>query len=264
MALIPVFFTASTKEIAVKSHEQGILKYPGFCFIEDIETIVYVSSDNELHYIKGDSQVTEIKFEDSKLNFYFNNSLISSVNIVDELRKDIGLEKGTVSEIIDTKILPKANKVIDAVQGHLSSLNEDGDLIDSGKSIIDFEEAGSVQAAKNETLKYIGTLSDEYQDIVSYIKSVADNSDSKGSANQSLVDAKAYTDERISSLINGAPETADTLKELSDLVSNNKDIIDSLNTLVSKKADMEETNNAIETINNKTLTVDPDGILIFK
>ena len=47
MALIPVFYTASTKDIAEKSYEQGILKYPGICWIQDIETIVYVSSDNE-------------------------------------------------------------------------------------------------------------------------------------------------------------------------------------------------------------------------
>lgn len=149
MALIPVFYTASTKDIAEKSHEQGILKYPGICWIQDIETIVYVSSDNELHYVKGNEQI---------------------------------------------------DKVIGAVSGHLPTLNDDGSLVDSGKSVNDFETAGAAASV--------------------------------------LADAKSYINKKISELINGAPETADTLKELSDLVSQNKDVITSLDTLVSKKADI--------------------------
>lgn len=149
MALIPVFYTASTKDIAEKSHEQGILKYPGICWIQDIETIVYVSSDNELHYAKGNEQI---------------------------------------------------DKVIGAVSGHLPTLNDDGSLVDSGKSVNDFEAAGAAASV--------------------------------------LADAKSYINKKISELINGAPETADTLKELSDLVSQNKDVITSLDTLVSKKADI--------------------------
>lgn len=149
MALIPVFYTASTKDIAEKSHEQGILKYPGICWIQDIETIVYVSSDNELHYAKGNEQI---------------------------------------------------DKVIGAVSGHLPTLNDDGSLVDSGKSVNDFETAGAAASV--------------------------------------LADAKSYINKKISELINGAPETADTLKELSDLVSQNKDVITSLDTLVSKKADI--------------------------
>lgn len=149
MALIPVFYTASTKDVAEKSHEQGILKYPGICWIKDIETVVYVSSDNELHYAKGNEQI---------------------------------------------------DKVIGAVSGHLPTLNDDGSLVDSGKSPDDFDEAGAAASA--------------------------------------LADAKSYINKKISELINGAPETADTLKELSDLVSQNKDVITSLDTLLSKKADI--------------------------
>lgn len=149
MALIPVFYTASTKDVAEKSHEQGILKYPGICWIQDIETVVYVSSDNELHYAKGNEQI---------------------------------------------------DKVMDAVSGHLPALNDDGSLVDSGKSVDDFEVAGAAETA--------------------------------------LTDAKSYINKKISELINGAPETADTLKELSDLISQNKDVITSLDTLVSKKADI--------------------------
>lgn len=149
MALIPVFYTASTKDVAEKSHEQGILKYPGICWIQDIETVVYVSSDNELHYAKGNEQI---------------------------------------------------DKVMDAVSGHLPTLNDDGSLVDSGKSVNDFETAGAAASV--------------------------------------LADAKSYINKKISELINDAPETADTLKELSDLVSQNKDVITSLDTLVSKKADI--------------------------
>lgn len=258
MALIPVLFTASTKDIAERSYEQGILKYPGFCFIEDTETIVYVSSDNELHYIKGDDQVTEIKFENSKLNFYFKDKLLSSFNIIKELRDNIGLQEGNVTEML----LSKTDKVLNAVSGNLSALNENGNLVDSGKSIGDFDISGAAQTVKTETLKYIGTLSDEYTDVISYIKHVSDTLDTKST--QALTDAKTYTNNKISELINGAPETADTLKELSDLVDKNKGIIDSLNTLVSKKADAEETLKSIEAVNNKALTVDSNGTLIFE
>ena len=38
MALIPSWFSASTKAIVEKALDRGILKYPGMCFIEDTQS----------------------------------------------------------------------------------------------------------------------------------------------------------------------------------------------------------------------------------
>ena len=53
MAKLPVFFTASTKAIAEKAIQRGILKYPGLCYIEDGNVIAWMTEDNEIRYTKG-------------------------------------------------------------------------------------------------------------------------------------------------------------------------------------------------------------------
>ena len=45
MAKLPVFFTASTKAIAEKAIQRGILKYPGLCYIEDGNVIAWMTED---------------------------------------------------------------------------------------------------------------------------------------------------------------------------------------------------------------------------
>ena len=57
MAKLPVFFTASTKAIAEKAIQRGILKYPGLCYIEDGNVIAWMTEDNEIRYTKGDKQI---------------------------------------------------------------------------------------------------------------------------------------------------------------------------------------------------------------
>lgn len=51
MAKLPVFFTASTKAIAEKAIQRGILKYPGLCYIEDGNVIAWMTEDNEIRYV---------------------------------------------------------------------------------------------------------------------------------------------------------------------------------------------------------------------
>ena len=62
MAKLPVFFTASTKAIAEKAIQRGILKYPGLCYIEDGNVIAWMTEDNEIRYTKGDKQITGLSF----------------------------------------------------------------------------------------------------------------------------------------------------------------------------------------------------------
>ena len=61
MAFIPTWFTASTKQIAEKALQRGVLKYPGLCYIKDSKCIAWVTIDNTLEYVKGDKQITDGK-----------------------------------------------------------------------------------------------------------------------------------------------------------------------------------------------------------
>ena len=68
----------------------------------------------------------------------------------------------TIEDAVFTITLPKdsakADKVTGAVNGHLAGLDADGNLVDSGKSAADFDEAGAATQAKSEVMTYVGTI----------------------------------------------------------------------------------------------------------
>lgn len=131
MALIPTWFSASTKSIAEKALQRGVLKYPAICYIEDSESLAWVTIDNTLEYIKGDKQITNVKCVDSNLMFYTGNKLLFSYDIsmsdedkdhiVDEVKKTIGLDNyvkaSDLSTLLDNIIgnLEDKNTVIDYI-----------------------------------------------------------------------------------------------------------------------------------------------------
>ena len=147
----------------------------------------------------------------------------------------------TIDEAAFTITLPnpvnKADKVKNAVAGHLAGLDKDGNLTDSGKTVNDFDAAGAADSAKAEVMTYVGTIPTgaKAKDVVSYIKEAvtagayndtqikADvaankaaittlNGTGDGSVKKAVADA-------VASIVNGAPEAYDTLKEISDWIS---------------------------------------------
>lgn len=77
MAKLPVFFTASTKAIAEKAIQRGILKYPGLCYIEDGNVIAWMTEDNEIRYTKGDKQITDVRFSGQIFSFLMKRNYSS-------------------------------------------------------------------------------------------------------------------------------------------------------------------------------------------
>ena len=112
MAKLPVFFTASTKAIAEKAIQRGILKYPGLCYIEDGNVIAWMTEDNEIRYTKGDKQITDVRFSGSNLQFFNEKKLLFSYDlsmtdedkdhIVDEVKRQIGLDSYIKSSELST------------------------------------------------------------------------------------------------------------------------------------------------------------------
>ena len=86
----------------------------------------------------------------------------------------------TVEDAVFTITLPKdkakADKVTGAVNGHLAGLDANGNLVDSGKAVADFEEAGAAATAKSEVMAYVGTIPEgsKAKSIVNYIKEIVD------------------------------------------------------------------------------------------
>lgn len=102
MALIPTWYSASTKQIAEKALQRGVLKYPGLCYIQDSKSIAWVTIDNTLEYVKGDKQITDVKCIGSNLMFFSGDKLLFSYDIsmtdedkdhiIEEVKKTIGLD----------------------------------------------------------------------------------------------------------------------------------------------------------------------------
>ena len=112
MAFIPTWFTASTKQIAEKALQCGVLKYPGLCYIKDSKCIAWVTIDNTLEYVKGDKQITDVKYIGSNLMFFTGDKLLFSYDvsmtdedrdhIIEEVKKTIGLDNYVKSSELST------------------------------------------------------------------------------------------------------------------------------------------------------------------
>lgn len=121
MALIPSWFSASTRAIVEKALERGIFKYPGICFIQDTKSLAWVTQDNEIQYINGTNQITDIKFIGTNLMFYSNKELLYSFDmsmteedanhIIEEVKSSIGLDQYVKSS--------EVNKLLDDIVGNL-------------------------------------------------------------------------------------------------------------------------------------------------
>lgn len=133
MALIPSWFSASTKAIAEKALERGILKYPGMCFIQDTKSLAWVTQDNKLQYINGTNQITDIKFIGTNLMFYSNGNLIYSFDmsmteedaqhIIEQVKTSIGLDQYIKSADV--------GKLLDDIVGNLEDKSTVVDYINS-------------------------------------------------------------------------------------------------------------------------------------
>ena len=112
MAFIPTWFTASTKQIAEKALQRGVLKYPGLCYIKDSKCIAWVTIANTLEYVKGDKQITDVKYIGSNLMFFTGDKLLFSYDvsmtdedrdhIIEEVKKTIGLDNYVKSSELST------------------------------------------------------------------------------------------------------------------------------------------------------------------
>lgn len=133
MALIPTWYSASTKQIAEKALQRGVLKYPGLCYIQDSKSIAWVTIDNTLEYVKGDKQITDVKCIGSNLMFFTGDKLLFSYDIsmtdedmshiVEEVKKTIGLDGYVKSSELST--------ILDNIIGNLEDKETVIDYINS-------------------------------------------------------------------------------------------------------------------------------------
>ena len=151
MAKLPVFFTASTKAIAEKAIQRGILKYPGLCYIEDGNVIAWMSENNEIKYTKGDKQITDVKFSGSNLQFFNGKKLLFSFDmsmtdedqshIVEEVKKQIGLDNYVKTSDLST--------VLDSIIGNL----------EDKQTVVDYINSLSYRKLTDKPIEYlIGSL----------------------------------------------------------------------------------------------------------
>lgn len=165
----------------------------------------------------------------------------------------------TIDEAAFTITLPqpitKADKVKNAVAGNLAGLDKDGNLVDSGKSVTDFDEAGAANTAKTEVLGVIGTIPADAKakTVVEYIKEAIqtgsyDDSQIKSdiAANKGAIDTlngtgdgsvkKAVAD-AVAKIVAEAPEAYDTLKEISDWITTHTSDAATMNSQINTNKD---------------------------
>lgn len=190
----------------------------------------------------------------------------------------------TIEDAVFTITLPKdnakADKVTGAVNGHLAGLDADGNLVDSGKSAADFDEAGAATKAKSEVMTYVGTIPADAKakDVVAYIKEAVtagayDDSDLKGkvATNTAAIatlngtgdgSVKKAVADAVAQIVNGAPEAYDTLKEISDWISSHASDASAMNSQIkTNKEDIANLKTLIGTLPDTATSKDIVGYI---
>lgn len=165
----------------------------------------------------------------------------------------------TIDEAAFTINLPqpltKADKVKNAKAGNLAGLDKDGNLVDSGKAVTDFDAAGAADTAKTEVLNVVGTIPADAKakNVVDYIKEAIqtgsyDDKQIKAdiAANKGAIDTlngtgdgsvkKAVAD-AVAKIVAEAPEAYDTLKEISDWISTHTSDAATMNSQINTNKD---------------------------
>lgn len=185
----------------------------------------------------------------------------------------------TIEDAVFTVTIPrdtnKADKVKGAVNGHLAGLDANGNLVDSGKAIADFDAAGTAATAKAEVMTYVGTIpaGAKAKDVVAYIQEAVQT----GSYNDSALKAdiakntaaintlngtgdgsvKKAVSDAVAALVNGAPEAYDTLKEISDWISSHASNAAGMNSQINtNKEDITKLKTLIGTLPNTATSKD--------
>lgn len=178
-------------------------------------------------------------------------------------------EKAPVSidEAIFSISLPipidKADKVKNAVAGNLAGLDANGNLVDSGKKVSDFENAGAANKTKTEILGYVGSIptTSKAATVIAFIQELAKASEYDDTAIKALINAntsaigvlngtgdgsvtKTVAD-AIAKIVADAPDSFDTLKEISDWITTHASDAASMNSQI--------TTNKTDITNLKTL-----------
>ena len=190
----------------------------------------------------------------------------------------------TIDEAAFTITIPqptgKADKVKGAVKGHLAGLDENGNLVDSGKAITDFDAAGAADSAKAEVMGYVGTIPADAKakDVVNYIKEVVTAGQYNDSALKASVAAntaaistlngtgdgsvKKAVSDAVAKIVADAPEAYDTLKEISDWISTHASDAAGMNSQINtNKGDIDKLKTLIGTLPESATSKDIVGYI---
>lgn len=190
----------------------------------------------------------------------------------------------TVEDAVFTITLPKdnakADKVTGAVAGHLAGLDSNGNIVDSGKTAADFDEAGAATKAKGEVMTYVGTIPADAKakDVVAYIKEAVtassyDDSTLRAEVNKNTAaittlngtgdgSVKKAVSDAVAAIVNGAPEAHDTLKEISDWISSHASDASAMNSQIkTNKEDIANLKTLIGTLPDTATAKDIVGYI---
>lgn len=190
----------------------------------------------------------------------------------------------TVEDAVFTITLPKdnakADKVTGAVAGHLAGLDSNGNIVDSGKTAADFDEAGAATKAKGEVMTYVGTIPADAKakDVVAYIKEAVtassyDDSTLRAEVNKNTAaittlngtgdgSVKKAVSDAVAAIVNGAPEAYDTLKEISDWISSHASDASAMNSQIkTNKEDIANLKTLIGTLPDTATAKDIVGYI---
>lgn len=134
MAYIPQFYQASTHDVANKSIEAGIMKYPALCFVAEDSSLVWVSQAGSPENISSIDAITDVKYTDGTLYFYNRGTILYEVKI--------GASEESMQSIVDMVIqrldlgdYPKTTEVIQMMENKIGEIGDSENVVDYIKGL---------------------------------------------------------------------------------------------------------------------------------
>lgn len=134
MAWVPRYFQASTPEIAQQALEQGLLKYPAICYVEQGNYLIWTTEDGSLTNVGGYDQITGVEYKDGILSFMCGNRILFAANI-GSTTIDVDKIKDEIIKSIDLDTYIKAEDAVKLINNRIGDLGEAPNVVEYLKSI---------------------------------------------------------------------------------------------------------------------------------
>lgn len=123
MAYTPQYFQASTMDVVNKALESNLIKYPGICYVTQLNTLVWITEQGKPECIASISSITNADYREGVLSFYNQDKLLFQVDI--GMPEDIAQDViNTITNKLDLSSYAKSKEVVQLLDNRIGNIGD--------------------------------------------------------------------------------------------------------------------------------------------